>query len=125
MNRTAPAHHLEVPVNVATDPAALFARFADRDDFAGFGYIGARRNQLDGSDAECPARPDLVAAVDAWIVARAQLAGWTEEQLFDWANSRDGRFFADVVFGSGSTDLAADLAEAVRFGLFTAPTIQF
>lgn len=59
----------------------------------GFGYLGARR-------AELARRSEFVAEVDRRILAHAEREGWTDEQLFAWANSKLGRWLGDVTFGS-------------------------
>lgn len=88
-----------------TFAADTFDTFAQRDEFLGFGYIGGRLAELDNTDPEAPARPELVAEVDARVFADAILRGWTENELFGWANSKDGRWFADIMYGgAGSTD---------------------
>lgn len=80
-----------------------FDTFAQRDEFLGFGYIGGRLSELDNSDPEAPARPELVAQTDAAILTFASAWNWTTEELFTWANSKAGRYFADVVFGGTGT----------------------
>lgn len=94
--------------------ASIFDRFAERDAWLGFGYIGGRRNALDSSDPESPAQPELVAAIDALVLEHA--ASWTDEELFVWANSTSGRHFADAVFG-GTGTAAERFAQALRWNL--------
>lgn len=107
MNRIAPASAASAAAS------STFERFAERDEFAGFGYIGGRRIALNGSDPECPAQPELVAQTDERLVDLASVRGWTEDELFAWANSRLGRWFADAVFGGGT------FAQALKWNLFT------
>jgi hypothetical protein len=64
------------------------------ETFEGFGYLGER-----GRELWTAAGRERVALVDAAILARANELGWTAEQLFGWTNSRNGRHFADAVFG--------------------------
>lgn len=65
-------------------------RMYDHEDWAGHGYLFERSYQ---DDAE------KVAAADAWALAAANEAGMTFEQMFEWANSKPGRWFGDCVFG--------------------------
>ncbi len=89
-----------------------------RDDrWLGFGYLGERRNELESTDEEALARPDLVAAVDALVLAYATEQGWTADDLFTWANSKLGRWFADSMFGTTGSTLEARFAQAQRAGL--------
>lgn len=73
----------------------------------GFGYLQGRDIALNSTDPECPARPELVAATDERIIADANAQGWTYEDLFGWANSKAGRWFADTAFGGGTYEQAA------------------
>lgn len=66
-----------------------FDEMADDYEFAGFGYIGGREYLTTKARA----------AADAFVVAHAIGSGWTDEDLFAWANSRMGRHFADMVCG--------------------------
>lgn len=59
----------------------------------GFGY--ATRRHLD--DAELEAR------IDAAVIAEANAKQMTREQLFDWANSKNGRWLVDMCSG-GTVD---------------------
>lgn len=100
-------------------PADIEALYG-RDDWLGFGYLGGRRAALDGSDPESPARPELVAKVDQIVADHATASGWTVEELFAWANSKHGRWFADVMLNGG--DVAANLDRAVGWGLLQVPS---
>ena len=83
-----------------TRTPAIFDTFAQLDDFLGFGYIGERRNWIaEGMDTS---------AADALALDMA--AGCSDDALFAWANSKDGRWFADCALGSN------DLEMARRFG---------
>ena len=64
--------------------ATLDAMYAD-EEWLGYGYLD-------------------VAAADAMVLDYANANDWTERDLFAWANSKDGRWFADCVLGSGITD---------------------
>lgn len=93
---------------------APFVWMAERDTFGGFGYIGGRQLALaDGHTAD-------VAAADAYVLAAAERLGWDTEQLYTWANSRLGRWFADTAF-SGGGELADRLARCDREQLIRTP----
>jgi hypothetical protein len=87
----------------------IFLVLADDARFLGFGYIGGR----DDLTAETRADADSV------VLAHAEAAGWTVEDLFAWANSKAGRWFADVAAdGAGSEVLAS---KAAGWGLLDLP----
>jgi hypothetical protein len=81
-------------------------RMASDDRWLGFGYIGGRRNELDSTDHEAPARPDVVRAADEELIEFANRHGLTYDELFAWANSKDGRWFADCALGCDDLDMA-------------------
>ncbi len=91
--------------------ADVFDRFAMRDGFLGFGYIGERRSALEAiATGEWPASAAAdVAAADQAVLEAAASRGWDEDRLFDWANSKNGRWFADLALG------CRDLAGARRY----------
>ena len=62
-------------------------------EFAGFGYYGAREIANEKN-------PALVAEVDQFVLDVANRRGLTANQLFEWANSRVGRWFADDMLTS-------------------------
>lgn len=84
----------------ALDPTTTFDLLERNPEWLGFGYLGERRNALSDSDPESPARPEFVAEVDARLLDFVRREGWTQRELFNWANSKYGRWFGDVVFGS-------------------------
>ena len=64
------------------------------DEWEGFGYLGGRRiATAEGKLAE-------VTEADARVLADANVNGLTAEELFAWANSKKGRWFADCMFGA-------------------------
>lgn len=71
------------------------------DAWLGFGYIGERQNQqrnvLDEEIGE-EAFARLESA-DEMLLNRANELKLTEAQLFDWANSKQGRWYGDCWFG--------------------------
>lgn len=81
-------------------------RMTDDDNWLGFGYIGGRRTALTSDDPEAPAQPERIAEVDAWLIARANRLGLDYDGLFAWANSKNGRWFGDVVFGGDTIERA-------------------
>lgn len=84
----------------STRTPAIFDTFAQRDEFLGFGYIGERARHIEsGMDTT---------AADALALEMA--ATLTDEALFTWGNSKDGRWFADCALGCN------DLAMARRYG---------
>lgn len=94
---------------------ATFDAMTAREDWLGFGYLGARRNALDTSDPEItPTTPAELAKVDAWLLR--VMHAWTADEIFAWANSKYGRWFGDEVFGSRKP-LQERLMRAVRHNL--------
>jgi hypothetical protein len=87
--------------------AQIFEAFAQRDEHLGYGYIGERRMALEsveeGEAGEALALQVRIA--DDAVLAFADEAGWSDEDLFAWANSKDGRWYADVMFGGSGVDL--------------------
>lgn len=75
---------------------------AARDErWLGFGYLGGRSHMLTEDAA-------WVARADAEVIAYANKHGWTYEDLFAWANSRNGRYTADSLFsGTPMTQVIA------------------
>lgn len=71
--------------------SATLDALTEHDEWLGFGYLGER--QLDRRT------PAEVAAADAVVLDHANRRGLTVEQLFTWANSKDGRWFGDCMFG--------------------------
>ncbi len=72
--------------HVAERNEAAFALMADRPEFEGFGYIGGRRHLSDHQRAEA----------DRMLALHIAYRGLDAERLFAWANSKDGRFYADA-----------------------------
>lgn len=80
---------------------ATFDRMAERPDWLGFGYLGERNT----ADAE------VVASVDRQVLSWTR--EWTYEELFDWANSKLGRWFGEELLHGGDWDTA------IRMGLLS------
>lgn len=64
---------------------AIFDQFEVREGFLGWGYIGERRHLSEANRA----------AADKLILDNANRYGATADQLFEWANSKEGRYYAD------------------------------
>lgn len=59
--------------------------------WCGWGYLQGRHYE-DAAE---------VAKADQYVLGMAARQGWDAEDLFHWANSKDGRWFGDWFFGSG------------------------
>jgi hypothetical protein len=108
--------HAELPHAV---PAfGVFDKMAADDRWSGFGYLGERRNVLASIRAgERPAGElEALADIDERVLAHAERMGLDYEGLFAWANSKHGRWLADVTLG-GSGPVSERWDEAVRHGL--------
>jgi hypothetical protein len=64
----------------------------EHEDWAGHGYLFERTYH----------DPEEVAAADYMILTFANEIGMTDHELFEWANSKAGRWFGDVVFSGGN-----------------------
>lgn len=60
----------------------------DDTRWLGWGYLGERIRHA-----------DTAARADAIVLRFAAQHGWNAEDLFHWANSKDGRWFGDWAFG--------------------------
>ena len=65
-------------------------RMYRNDEWEGFGYLGERRHQTQ----------EARDAADTKVLAEANRLGLTADQLFEWANSRPGRWYGDCMFGA-------------------------
>jgi len=79
-----------------TNPETTFDELAKDDRWLGFGYLGERQNQLADN------RKDPLDA-DALALQSAIDEGLTYDELFEWANSKFGRWYGDCMFGSDGT----------------------
>ena len=90
-------------MNTATD---IFDTMTADPRWLGAGYLGERNNTVD------VAARDLL---DEFLPDHFESLGWTDEDVFAWANSKDGRWFGDVMFGRGDSDLVGTFErEGVR-----------
>lgn len=100
-----------------TRPENVFDEMTAREEWEGFGYLGERAHRLESTDPDAPAAPELVAATDLWLLEHAARTGLDDEQLFEWANSKHGRHFADVVFGDDRHPFEDRIAQALSWRL--------
>lgn len=105
--------------------AADIAKAQQDDNWEGFGYLGTRRNALDGSDPESPAQPELVEQVDAMLLAHVNALGWDYDRFFDFVNSRNGRYFGDEMFGgAGWHTLETRFARTIGWNLLPSASVR-
>jgi hypothetical protein len=64
----------------------------DNPEWLGFGYLGERRHAA--------ASIRTVSTADKAVIRFANEEGWDEDQLFEWLNSKPGRWFGDLAFGN-------------------------
>ena len=69
-----------------------FDKMTTNEMWLGFGYLGERRNAREAGH-------DTTAA-DESAIAEANRLGLTAEELFEWANSKNGRWYGDCWFGA-------------------------
>lgn len=72
--------------HIAAGNGAIFEEFAQRPEFSGYGYIGGRGHLSE----------DARQIADRAVLEQAIRHNVTEEQLFAWANSKGGRWFAEA-----------------------------
>jgi hypothetical protein len=83
----------------------------EHDGWLGFGYLGERRFAI--AAVRSGEREFVnVTAADELVLRIANEQGWTPEQLFDWANSKLGRWYGDVTLGC--EDLGSMAARYVK-----------
>ena len=66
-----------------------FDAMSENPEWLGFGYIGTRRHLSEADRA----------TGDALVLEFAAAKGWSDADLFEWANSKSGRYFADSIDG--------------------------
>jgi len=83
------------------------------DEWLGWGYLGERQTYCVTSTGR-----RRVATADRALLAHANDNLWTAETLFDWLNSKLGRWYGDSVFGTDEPARAAALrALSTELGL--------
>ena len=87
-----------------TSPALTVADLdagLQRDDWLGFGYLGERKNFFANYGMSVVPQ---IAAADAFVLKHANARGWTADDLFAWANSKNGRWTGeDLMTGRAPT----------------------
>lgn len=83
---------------------ATLDAFTLNEGWLGFGYIGSRNN------AQAEGWRTLTA--DDLALSMANAAHLSTAAFFEWANSKNGRWFADIMLG----DPNPDVAMARRYG---------
>lgn len=77
------------------------------DNWLGYGYLGERHNYLAREEELAIITPEaadaFLAEVDQVVLDDANAHGYSYDDLFEWANSKNGRWFADVVLGGAGT----------------------
>lgn len=71
---------------------ADFDKMTASPEWQGFGYLGERATQKEQSRDTTEA--------DEKAIAEANRLGLTEAELFEWANSKNGRWYGDCMFGN-------------------------
>lgn len=74
------------------------------NDWHGFGYLGERRNAIQALESG-EWTIDNISEADEMALKIANGKGWTPARFFDWLNSKDGRWYADIMLG-GELSLA-------------------
>lgn len=72
---------------------SYFNEMTEDERWLGWGYLGERGRCEDA---------ELVETVDAIVLE--QTAGWTDEERFQWANSKNGRWVADALYSGVSIE---------------------
>jgi len=74
--------------------------FEQNDEWLGYGYIGARKNALEAIESgEWDVPLFVVEQADEAVLMEANRLGWTTDKLFEWANSKPGRWAGDLLLG--------------------------
>jgi len=77
------------------------------DAWQGFGYLGERRNAAEAVQSGEWEYANVTAA-DTLALRIANDNGWTPARFFQWLNSKDGRWYADMTIGSDDFGRAAE-----------------
>lgn len=83
------------------------------EGWLGYGYLGIKEKahgKVHGVGAAT-----LKAQADRVLLEQANAEGWTPEQLFDWLNSKLGRWYGEVMLlGSMGELTPGEIARAVK-----------
>ena len=92
--------------STTTTATETFNAMENNEEWGGWGYLGERRHylQTEGHNHQRAA----VARADQAAYTAAAERGLSPEALFDWANSKTGRWYADCA-------LSGDFATAARY----------
>ena len=109
-------------MNTAALTAADLDRMETDDRWLGFGYLGERRNRREYAATELAGymadhELERVARMDTDVVEEANLEGLSYDELFAWANSKDGRWFADCYGTRHAANYLPARARFTRYGL--------
>lgn len=76
------------------------------DEWCGWGYLGERNSEESERGCDSP----RLATADKVVIKVANELEWDRETLFEWLNSKPGRWFCDTAFGNGKQSQKALLA---------------
>jgi len=82
-----------------------------RDDYLGFGYLGERRNFF--STYGMSVVPQIEAA-DTLVLFLANAHGYDAERLFEWANSKSGRWAGEILMTGQAPTFANPLPREAK-----------
>lgn len=87
--------------------SAAFDHFEDDPEWGGWGYLGERQRVREAvAEGEWPA--EMLTRLGEFDQALATVLG-TGTRAFEWANSKDGRMFADWAFSQEDSIPALDI----------------
>ena len=72
----------------------IFDTFSQDERWMGWGYLQGRQS------AAGQGFRSVVELVDEFVLFTADSLGWSDEELFTWANSKNGRWFSDSTLHS-------------------------
>jgi len=104
-------------VNVNATATRKFDAMMSHDDWQGYGYLGERDNAKTDTDPGSRIPAERIDNTDRKLVEYAAIHGVSDDTLFEWANSKSGRWFADMSFGDPNKNLADVFADAEKQGL--------
>jgi hypothetical protein len=93
------AHHALTARDIATA--------YDRTDWLGFGYLRERQTAIDDG------RADRVTLADQAALDVANRRRWSSDRLFDWLNSKNGRWYGERAIYDTARDLVTTAQQFV------------